>query len=193
LGYGSAFAGTENPISEGGIWRGGFTTGLKWANVQKTPGLAFGRQQIDVSGGFRDATAILTTPFSANQRATGTIVNLRSAISANTNRGYECSLSMDQGGGGYAIIVVWHGDLGDFDYIGGSPFSGSQYNVVTGDTITADAIGNVISLYKNGVLIGSATDSEWSDGTPGMGFNLEAAGAGHNAEYGFSQWAAHNL
>jgi hypothetical protein len=33
---------TEDPISEGGNWIGGGTTGLDWNNVQTTPGFANG-------------------------------------------------------------------------------------------------------------------------------------------------------
>ena len=42
--YSTNFPSTENPISESGRWINGGSTGLKWANVRTTPGLAFGTQ-----------------------------------------------------------------------------------------------------------------------------------------------------
>ena len=56
--YSTNFAGTENPISEGGRWINGGVAGLDWANVRTTPGLAFGTQTGLIE--YNDAAALLS-------------------------------------------------------------------------------------------------------------------------------------
>ena len=57
--YHSNFPKTENPISEGGNWINGGTTGLDWGNVLTTPGKVFG-DQTPGTPPYKDPTAILT-------------------------------------------------------------------------------------------------------------------------------------
>src|SRR5437867_1620505 len=40
--YSTDFAGTENPLSEGGAWTNGGATGGDWQNVRKSNGAAYG-------------------------------------------------------------------------------------------------------------------------------------------------------
>jgi hypothetical protein len=70
--YTTSFLLTENPISEGGNWINGKAVGLDWANVQTTPGLAFGTET--GSGGYDDSTALLTGSWGADQHVKATIV-----------------------------------------------------------------------------------------------------------------------
>jgi hypothetical protein len=88
-------------------------------------------------------------------------------------------------------IVRWNGTVGDFTVL--QTFYGQQFGVTNGDTVMATIVGNVITAYKNGVLQGQATDSTYSNGSPGMGFNLENAPSGcsgTNPTYGFSSFSA---
>src|SRR5438874_4698763 len=56
--YSTNFSATENPISEGGKWINGGTTGRDWGNVQSTPGLAFGTM-VSSAPPYDDSTAVL--------------------------------------------------------------------------------------------------------------------------------------
>jgi hypothetical protein len=194
--YTTNFPSTENPISEGGRWINGGTTGLDWSDVSTTPGLAIGHE---VNANYSDATAILTGTWPANQYAQATVywnpngnepvpeveLRLRSAMSAHVNRGYEITF-----GGGYLIIVRWNGPFQDFTYPYLLELNGSQYTPKTGDVIKATIVGNTISAYKNGVLMGTATDGTWTDGAPGMGFNSGTHGGTYDNTYGFTSFTA---
>lgn len=48
---------------------------------------------------------------------------------------------------------------------------GSLYQTKTGDVIKATTVGNVISAYLNGVLMGQAIDNVLKTGNPEMGFS----------------------
>jgi hypothetical protein len=50
-------------------------------------------------------------------------------------------------------------------------------------------IGNVISVYVNGVQTLQVTDDPYKDGSPGMGFYLQGATRGHD-DYGFTSFEA---
>ena len=58
-----------------------------------------------------------------------------------------------------------------------------------GDVVKATIVGNVITVYKNGVQIAQATDSTYATGNPGVGFFLEGT-AGVNRDYGFTRFTA---
>jgi hypothetical protein len=54
-------------------------------------------------------------------------------------------------------------------------------------------LGSVITVYLNGAQVGTATDDTYSDGNPGMGFNLEtgdSACVGTNGDYGYTSLTA---
>jgi hypothetical protein len=191
--YTTNFPGTENPISEGGHWINGGTTGIDWGNVSTTPGYAVGHSG---AARFADATALLTGTWGPDQTAQATVragavsgapeveLRLRSTLSAHSATGYEISESVAGGGNGsYLIIVRWNGPLADFTYL--ANLSGPQYSVTTGDVVKATIVGNVITAYKNGVQIGQATDNTYTSGNPGMGFN-----EGSNGDYGFTTFSA---
>ncbi len=211
--YQSAFPLIESPISEGGRWLGGFTTGKAWSDIQSAGGYAYGRQQIDWARSYSDGSAILNGTWSPDQTVTAVVyqnatvpaenwfeeseIRLRNTITANSLTGYEASWKMRGAtpSSAYLILVRWNGPWGNFTYLSNVNFiggngNGSQYALVDGDTVTATVIGNTIYCWKNGVLQATAliTDTPgavYSGGAPGIGFNLEAAGAGHNADYGF--------
>jgi len=59
--------------------------------------------------------------------------------------------------------------------------------------ISAKIVGNVITVYKNGSVIGGASDNTYTSGSPGMGFNLENAPtgcSGSNDKYGYTHFTA---
>lgn len=185
----------ENPISEGGVWHN--NSGGTWTAVRTLNGVAFGTQ--DGSGGFDDSYAILSG-FGPNQSATGTIalsggitstfqeveIHLRRLDSSGIATGYECNLAHD---GAYTDIVRWNGALGAFTIL-------SHVTGVTapsnGDTLTAQVIGNVITVFHNGTQINTFTDSTWATGQPGMSFFLQGSTA-NLPLYGFSSYSAKTL
>lgn len=191
--YSTNFAGTETPISEGGVWK---HVGLDWTAVTKANGLAHGTQT--GSGGYNDSYAYLTG-FPANHSATAVVylnpnansVNkevellLRWSDSARGATGYECNL---QHRGQYALIVRWNGPYGNFTEIGRAR---SPPQLKTGDVIKATVVGNVITVYVNGTQIMQATDSTYTSGNPGMGFYIDAGAS--NSDFGFSSFSASGL
>jgi hypothetical protein len=199
--YSTSFALNENPISEGGRWVNGRTTGLDWKNVVTSDDNAHG----EVSGaGYDDPTAILTGTWSADQSAQATVfsrnptasynqeveLHLRSAVSAHSSTGYEILFRCLKTADGYAQIVRWNGAIGDFTTIAG-PKYGANYGVQDGDVVKATIVGNVIKGYINGVDVISATDSTFSTGNPGVGFNYGVGTT--NVDFGFKDFVATGL
>jgi hypothetical protein len=181
--YSTNFAGTENPLSEGGVWTLGRTTGLAWNNPQKSGGRAFGSQTPHPPPPFDDSIAHLSG-FPANQSAQGTIYSsgtfgglevellLRFQITANNARGYEVDLYR---GGGSVHIVRWNGPLNSFTDLSGAVTQNVSFN--DGDVWYAEMVGNVITVKCNNGLVwqsdrtGDATI--WTTGNPGMGFYVD--------------------
>jgi hypothetical protein len=200
--YTTTFPLTENPISEGGRWINGGSAGRDWTNVSTTPGLAMGRQ---VGASYTDATAILAGAWGPDQSVTARVfatkqnddcfqeveLRLRSAIAPSRNTGYEISFKSSQSAAAYLIIVRWNGALGDFTYV--FKQAGQQFGLANGDVVSASIVGNVISAFKNGVLMAQVEDDTFVSGAPGMGFNLvnKAPGCpGTNGDYGFASYTA---
>jgi hypothetical protein len=200
--YTTRFPLGESPISEGGRWLGGGSTGLDWADVATTPGTATGRQ---VGAEFTDGTAILTGTWGPDQAASATVftgrqndecyqeveLRLRSSLAAHRATGYEINFKASQSSAAYLQIVRWNGRLGDFTYL--SDNRGARFGVRTGDVVRATVEGNVITAYKNGTMMAQARDDVFTAGAPGIGFNLESKSpgcAGTNGEYGFTSFTA---
>ena len=197
--YATNFPLTEDPISEGGNWINGKTVGLDWKNVATIPGLAYGKGV--PAGSYYDPTAISTGSWNPYQSATATVhsinqtsndyqeveLRLRSAISAHSNTGYEINFSCRPSNASpYSEIVRWNGPLGNFTYL--SQRKGSQYGVTEGDIVKATIVGNVINVYKNGVLINTATDNTYTTGNPGIGFYGQ-----QSTDFGFTSFTATGL
>jgi hypothetical protein len=202
--YSTKFSLTENPISEGGNWVNGGTVGLDWANVSTTPGRAVGNE---TGANFSDATAVLQTlTWKPDQKATAVVsttgaplddcsqeveLRLRTGISTHSITGYEINYKVSTNSTGYMQIVRWDGPFADFTVL--QTFSGQQFGVTDGDTVSATIVGNVITAFKNGVQQGQAMDDTYTSGSPGIGFNLDngvGGCSGSNANYGFSSFAA---
>ena len=200
--YTTRFPLTESPISEGGNWINGQTTGLDWHDVSTTPGLAIGHQS---GSSYTDGTALLTGDWGPTQSVEAVVhtvkqqdscyqeveMRLRSALGPHSCTGYEISFKMSKTASAYLIIVRWNGKVGDFTYL--KNVTGAQYGVSDGDVVKATISGDVITAYLNGVEMGRATDDTYATGSPGMGFNLETGDAtcvGTNGDYGFTSFTA---
>lgn len=200
--YTTTFPLTENPISEESNWINGQTTGLDWHDMSTTPGLAIGHQ---TGSSYTDGTALLAGSWGPTQTVEAVVhavnpkdscyheveLRLRSTLMAHSCTGYEISFKATKTAGAYLIIVRWNGKVGDFTYLVNS--SGAQYGVTSGDVVEATIVGNVITAFLNGVQVGTATDSTYATGNPGMGMNLETADAsciGTNGDYGFTSFTA---
>jgi hypothetical protein len=193
-GYTTTFAGTENPLSEGGAWS---HRGWSWTKVQKKDGLAYGTQT--GFGGYDDSYAYLSG-FAPDHQGEAVVhvspalngapheaeILLRWADSALSARGYECLWSFE----GDIQIMRWNGPFGDFTEIGGDD-DGLGRSLVTGDVLRARMVGPVITCYVNDVLLAQATDATWKDGQPGIGFFRRESGA--SSDLAFSRYTATSL
>jgi hypothetical protein len=158
--YSSNFPAMENPISEGGKWINGGTTGRDWGNVQTTPGLAFGT---NVSGAppYDDSTAVLAGTWGSNQMAQATVytvnqthaiaeeveLRLRTTITAHRITGYEFDYRVTSDGSQYISIVRWNGAVNNFTYLTRESCTPCGPGLHNGDTVMATAIGSTLALY----------------------------------------------
>jgi len=204
--YTTNFPVSENPISEGGKWINGQKDGLDWTDVRTTPGLAFGTE----IGGTRpelqkydDSTALLTGTWGPNQTAQATVrrvnkdsvgnatreveLRLRSAISPHNATGYEVMFSCSKSAKAYTNIARWDGILGAWMFL--QKNEGSQFGVANGDVVKASMIGNLFTVYVNGVQIAQTTDYLFTSGNPGIGFYQEGVTGGSD-ECGLSNFTA---
>ncbi len=193
--YTTNFDLTEDPISEGGVWRRASNV---WTNVRTANGIAFG-----TNGGatfqYDDSYALLSG-FGPDQQAEAVVFRspalstahevellLRFSDAASSTRGYECLFN--QAGG--VDIVRWNGALGDFTPLsltGGAGNFGRE--LVSGDVIKATIVGNVISTYINGSLRARAIDSTYTSGQPGIGFFAGRGGSFDNSNFGLTSYTA---
>jgi len=204
--YSTNFPATENPISEGGKWINGGTTGRDWGNVQTTPGLAFGT---NVSGAppYDDSTAVLAGTWGSNQMAQATVytvsqtqalaeeveLRLRTTITSHRITGYEFDYRVTSDGSQYIGIVRWNGPLNRFTYLTHDPCTVCGPGLHNGDTIKATAIGSTLTLYINGVNYVQVNDSTYTGGSPGIGFWNWGGKVDNNRNYGFTNFTASDL
>lgn len=177
--YTTSFAGTENPISEGGAWTRGLTEGLDWTNPKTTGGQAVASTAPTPSR-YSDDIAHLSG-FPANQWAQATVYKvagytgnggghevellLRFQITPHNARGYEVLWGLS----GYLAIVRWNGPVGSYTPLY-DPGVGSIPVPQHGDVLRAEITGSTIKVYRNGVQVASVTDTTYATGNPGIGF-----------------------
>jgi hypothetical protein len=197
--YNTTFPFTENPISESGNWINGQTDGIDWNDCRTTSGYVYGNGSV---GAYKDPTALLTGGWGQDQTVEATVrtVNqnssiyeevefrLRSTISPNVNSGYEINFRCLKTSAAYTEIVRWNGPLGDFTYLHRN--TGASCGVADGDVVKATIIGNVITVYINGVQVNQATDNTFTSGSPGIGFYLQGGDTGVYNDYGFTSFTA---
>lgn len=199
--YTTSFPATENPISEGNRWLLGGTDGTDWADVRTDNGRATGKEN-GLGADYKDGTAILKGTWGANQSVMATVgitgtpsttcnaeveLRLRSAISANVNRGYEVAWAVTNN---YLLVVRWNGAVGAFDII-----LNTTGTVVNGDSVRATMSADTIYTYKNGSLtntvkVTSISGTYWSDGAPGIGFNNHGCAESEGLNWGFEDFSA---
>jgi len=199
--YTTVFPNTQNPLTEAGNWTNGLATGVDWANVQSTPGVAFGT---NVSGAppYNDSIAYVNGSWGPNQTSCATValdtsggwnrntgffeveVHLRRTITSHTSTGYEFNYSVKNDGSQYAQMVLWNGALNSFTVIVGNA---SVPALVTGDILCAAVTGSSFTFTRNGASILSHTDTSIaSGGGPGIGFFNQGGVTGDNPHFGFS-------
>jgi len=195
--YSTSFPATENPISEGGAWINGGETGLDWGNVRSSAALAFGASLPSLYG---DPTAVLTGTWASDQQAQGTVkvtspittnsheveLRVRTSITPHSITGYEvlCSIVPAKP---YIEIVRWNGPISSFTYV--NQRTGAY--CANGDVFKVTAIGNVITAYKNNVVVAQGTDSTYTSGSPGVGAYNNIDSTWNN--FGFSDFSASNV
>jgi hypothetical protein len=185
--YTTTFDLSENPISEGGRWINNTGT---FTSVRTIGGSAFGTH-----GGlnYDDSIAHLSG-FSPNQYIEGTVYKsgtfsanqeiellLRMSTSRDFVRGYEILINY----GGGCQIMRWNGSMtgGFFTDIGTANIG----SIANGDVIKAQMIGNTITVFKNGVVVGTANDSVVTSGNPGVGFFTRDTSGEQNLRFGWTQ------
>lgn len=180
--YATTFDGTENPISEGGRW---YRSNNPWTNVRTGNGIAYGTN--GVTNQYDDSYALLSGAFGPDQTIEAVIQRdntaqgethevellLRFSDDNNNARGYECLFNWAGG----VQVVRWNGGMGNFTVINTNQVNYFSRPLVTGDTIKASIVGSVISLYINGQLIVTASDTAIASGQPGMAFFVRPGGS----------------
>ena len=119
---------------------------------------------------------------------------LRFSSSPHNTTGYECLARCTDDSSSYLEIVRWDGPLGKFTYL--SRNNGKGFGLKNGDTLNASIVGNVITVFINGVKKAEATDYTFKTGNPGIGEFLacrNAQGLGTNAEFGFASFTARGI
>jgi hypothetical protein len=204
--YTTTFQGEENPLSEGGKWS---NSGLDWTNIRKGGGIAYSTQSGTETGKFKfkDSYAILSG-FAPDQEAWGKVVIkkptsayiqeveilLRFTSTAHKTTGYECFARCVDSRSSYVEIVRWDGPVGKFTYL--ARMHGEGFGLKHGDTLKASVIGNVITVYVNGVQKAQVTDDTFKTGNPGIGEYLsceKGQGIGTNADFGFAGFTARGI
>lgn len=197
--YTTNFLGTENPISEGGVWQ---NNGINWAQVKTVGGFACGTQT--GFGGYNDSYAHLTG-FSPNHKITGIVrfgpgwnisnaqeieLHLRATSSPNFTSLYECMIVNQQSALANVTIARWNGPFENITVLTTTEINNLP-EIVTGDSFEAKIQGNLISVSVNGILRYTATDNTLTTGNPGFGFFQREFGA--NEDTGFSSITATDI
>lgn len=203
--YQTNFPATEDPISESGNWINGGTTGLDWSDVRTNGGLAFGTITSSTPN-FGDSTAVLTGTWASNQKACAVVhtvnqtdslheeveLHLRTTITPHSITGYEFDYRVTADGTQYAVIVRWNGPLGNFTFVVNQNPSGPGLH--NGDQVCATAVGSTLTEYINGVQVMQGTDSTYTNGSPGIGMDVESSsGSSVDQNFGFSSFSATEL
>jgi hypothetical protein len=111
-------------------------------------GATFGNDQF--------SQAVVVTLATSGQPGPGVVVRL----SASAMTGYVARVQTGAGAGIYLDKIVANVTTNLFTA------SGATFNA--GDTLKITAIGTLISVYRNGVLVNSATDASIASGQPGI-------------------------
>jgi hypothetical protein len=211
--YSTSFDSTENPISEGGMWKVGGTVGLDWQNIRTSGGVAYG---VGTSAGYNDCIACLPSLASNKHFVQATVrkragysapdtheceLLLAFSISGHIARGYEIDIWFN----GTIQPVRWNGAPGDFTVSGTGTWSETGTGVgfgrplVDGDVVMArfDSTSGspLMTIYLNGVQalqIRDTSSARIMSGAPGMGFFARDGAGVDMTAYCFQSLAAGN-
>jgi hypothetical protein len=211
--YSTDFSGTENPLSEGGVWTNGGVTGGDWQNVRKSNGTAYG---VGTSAGYNDCIACLPNLAGSTHFVQAAVVKrsgytppsshecellLGFSIASRVARGYEIDIWFN----GTIQAVRWNGPVGDFTVSGGSGWpnlgtgSGFAGGLRDGDILKAvfdsTAGSPRITVYQNGAQVFQIVDTSSGkimSGGPGIGFFARDGAGLDMTAYCFSSLTAGN-
>ncbi len=213
----STFGGTENPISESGVWTNGGSYGV--SGMQKSGGLCYGTQVLGPNGPpYNDSIAghtgfqwgpnqwVIGTVFSQNPQNGSTTfqeIELWARIQFGPSnlicKGYDTNIRCVTDGSGYCQIGRRNGTVNDTSFAGDSDNTVNGITLTTGNVIALSVIGPNIKVYKatdmasfragTMTLINSATDTTYNSGVPGLG-HWENGTLGAMTDYGWSFWQA---
>lgn len=175
LGYATRFQADEDPVSEGGRWRGGATHGTNWQDFLTSGGRAYGKQTgtKPTTNGYDDSCAYRLAPagktWGLNQDVVGKVfltgrggwgagfheveLLLRGTVSSGSNRCYEVLFGMEAGTT-YCQITQWKGpkasSSGDFATSYDFLEDNNTFTAPANDTfVRATIISNVIRAYTS--------------------------------------------
>lgn len=201
--FSTNFPTAENPISVGGKLITSTSPGVSWTALPPIAAVRVPSSGLAESAEYNitranDAMAVLTGTWRPDQQASATIANLVVVNPGSFGAEIEIHLRTDPvTGAGYEItwgysrlyylITRWF-DFGSWDTI--LPETASTYQLVHGDVVSASIVGNTITMYTNGVQVEQVTDTFFTTGNPGFGFNAGSAGTD---EYGIQSFTAVEL
>ena len=204
--YSTRFEGTESPLSENGVWS---NNGVDWTQMRKKNGIACGTQTGTNTGKYKfDDSYAHLSGFPPDQEAWGEAyiekpdpschqeleILLRWNSSPHLTTGYECFARCLNDESSYVQIVRWDGPLGKFTYLADQ--RGTNYGLNHGDILKASIVGNVITVFINGVEKARVSDDTFKTGNPGIGEFLaceNGRGIGSNSDFGFASFTARGI
>ena len=201
--FSTDFGSYEDPISEGGIWLNGQLDGADWNNCATLGGMVQGRQDGGGGPSYNDSTALVTGAWGNDQTVSVTLfrgsvvegdypeveIRLRSSLSSHFCTGYECFWSLRSTSDRYISIARWDGLFGDF-----TPLANVNGSTMPedGDVLSATIVGSNIVMAINGNVVLTGTDSTWTNGMPGIGFDHHGPSS-DDALFGFTSFTASDV
>lgn len=219
-GYSTTFWRTENPLSEGGLWKNGATDGTDWADIRTQAGLgAYGNQEPPTAPPYNDAGAVFNpltkgdcriiyqAGINEANRASWTgfheLEAWRGTIAAGEIKVYEAMTSLLPGNP-YWQIMKWPGPIADNinDFLEVATVSNGPV-INDRDWVRWDFIGPLIIGYfrQDGdpdwgdlVISGDTTSdgARYTSGKPGLGW-WKNGNVVANTDYWFRKWTVYPL
>lgn len=185
----SSFVGTENPLSEGGVWT---QPTAYWQPMRKATGLAGVVVNNDGAMRYTGATftadhySEMTLALIPNPPTTLWYHYLFARMNATAGT-YQLTTGRDVGAN---ILQLWKiSDSGVYTQIGADITTPS--NLVAGDVVRLEVTGTTLTCKVNGTTVRTATDSTFATGQPGIGGWYSSSGSSNVAFT--SAWAAADI
>lgn len=179
----STFSGTENPLSEGGVWS---TAPGVWGAMRKANG-AF------CTATLTDCASVYAAGLTADQYSEITIADVAGAqvmfhyanVRTNASGLYQVTTAADVGPN-VLVILRWDAAHGETQL--GANIT-TPANVQTGDVMRLEVVGSLLTVKWNGAILRTQSDSTFATGQPGIGGWVHTSGSGVNARL-ISSWSA---